>query len=59
VAMGCLLSIDSDAHRIAEFDHLRWGVTQARRAWVEPANVLNTRSRAEVLAYVAGKPERV
>jgi DNA polymerase (family 10) len=59
VAMGCVLSIDSDAHRIAEFDHLRWGVTQARRAWVEPANVLNTRSRAEVLEYVAGKPGRV
>jgi DNA polymerase (family 10) len=51
--------VDSDAHKTAEFDHLRWGVTQARRAWVEPGNLLNTRSRAEVLAFVAGKPERV
>jgi DNA polymerase (family X) len=59
VAMGCVLSIDSDAHKIAEFDHLRWGITQARRAWVEPGDVLNTRSRADVLAWVAGKPERV
>ena len=59
VSIGCVLSIDSDAHKTAEFDHLRWGVTQARRAWVEPANVLNTRSRADVLAYVAGKPGRV
>jgi DNA polymerase (family 10) len=59
VAMGCLLSIDSDAHKVAEFDHLRWGVTQARRAWVEPGNVLNTRSRADVLAWVAAKPKRV
>ncbi len=59
VAMGCLLSIDSDAHKTAEFDHLRWGVTQARRAWVEPGHLLNTRSRADVLAYVAGKPGRV
>jgi DNA polymerase (family 10) len=59
VAMGCVLSVDSDAHKTAEFDHLRWGVTQARRAWVEPGNLLNTRSRAEVLAFVAGKPERV
>ena len=31
-----MLSIDSDAHKTAEFDHLRWGITQARRAWVEP-----------------------
>jgi DNA polymerase (family X) len=59
VEVGCTLSIDSDAHRIAEFDHLRWGVTQARRAWVEAGHVLNTRSRADVLAWVAGKPGRV
>jgi DNA polymerase (family 10) len=59
ISMGCLLSVDSDAHKTAEFDHLRWGVTQARRAWVEPVNLLNTRSRAEVLEFVAGKPGRV
>jgi DNA polymerase (family X) len=59
IEVGCTLSIDSDAHRIAEFDHLRWGVSQARRAWVEPRHVLNTRSRADVLAWVAGKPGRV
>ncbi|MEO7665035.1 MAG: DNA polymerase/3'-5' exonuclease PolX [Candidatus Limnocylindrales bacterium] len=52
VAMGCRLSIDSDAHRVKEFDHLGWGVSQARRAWVEPATVLNTSSRAELLAWV-------
>ena len=32
---------------------------QARRAWVEPANVLNTRPLDELLAWVAGKPDRV
>jgi DNA polymerase (family 10) len=59
VAMGCLLSVDSDAHKTAEFEHLRWGITQARRAWIEPGHLLNTRSRSDVLAYVAGKPGRV
>ncbi len=59
VEVGCLLSIDSDAHKTAEFDHLGWGISQARRAWVEPADVLNTRSRADLLAWVAAKPERV
>ncbi len=59
VGMGCLISIDSDAHKIAEFSHLRWGVSQARRAWVEARHVLNTRSRADLLAWVAGKPGRV
>ena len=52
VEVGCLLAIDSDAHRVSEFEHLDWGVSQARRAWVEPAVVLNTRSRADLLAYV-------
>ena len=58
-SMGCLLSVDSDAHKIAEFDHLDWGISQARRAWVEPDQVLNTRSRADLLAWVAAKPDRV
>ncbi|MGH2463993.1 MAG: DNA polymerase/3'-5' exonuclease PolX [Candidatus Limnocylindrales bacterium] len=59
VAAGCLLALDSDAHRIEEFRHLEWAVGQARRAWVEPAVVLNTRSRAELLAWVAAKGERL
>jgi DNA polymerase (family 10) len=56
---GCILSIDSDAHRIGELDYVRWGVDQARRAWVEPRHVLNTRPLAELLAWVAAKPSRV
>ncbi len=59
VESGCILSIDSDAHRVEELDAVRWGVEQARRAWVEPRHVLNTRSLAELLAHVAGKPGRV
>ncbi len=58
VADGCVLSIDSDAHRTDELDYVRWGISQARRAWVEPANVVNTRDRDALLAWAAGKPER-
>ena len=57
--MGCLLSIDSDAHRTEELEYVRWGTDQARRAWVEPKDVLNTRPLADLLAWVAGKPDRV
>ena len=59
VEAGCVLSIDSDAHNTGELDDTRWGVMQARRAWVEPGVVLNTRSRADLLAWVAAKPTRV
>ena len=59
VSMGCLLTIDSDAHRTEELEYVRWGVDQARRAWVEPGQVLNTRPLPDLLAWVAGKPARV
>jgi DNA polymerase (family 10) len=53
LAAGCVVAIDSDAHRTAEFDHLEWGVSQARRAWVEPAAVVNARPRADLLAWLS------
>jgi DNA polymerase (family 10) len=36
--------ISSDAHATNAFGLLRWGVVVARRAWLEPEHVLNTRS---------------
>jgi DNA polymerase (family 10) len=59
VGMGCLVSIDSDAHDIKELDYVRWGVSQARRAWITPEVVLNTRSRADLLAWTGAKAGRV
>jgi len=58
VGMGCLVAIDSDAHDIDELHYLSWGVSQARRAWIGPDSVVNTRSRADLLAWAAGKPGR-
>ena len=58
VGLGCVLAIDSDAHDIDELDYVRWGISQARRAWVTPDVVVNTRSRADLLAWAAGKPGR-
>lgn len=40
---GVPIVISSDAHSRAGLDGLRWGVVVARRAWLEPAHVLNTR----------------
>ena len=56
---GCVFTIDSDAHRTEELDNLRWGTAMARRAWLGPERVMNTRSRAALLEWVAGKPQRV
>jgi DNA polymerase (family 10) len=40
---GVRLVVSTDAHSTAELDALRWGVAVARRAWLEPTDVLNTR----------------
>jgi DNA polymerase (family 10) len=40
---GVLVSINSDAHSTLDFRHLRFGIGQARRGWLAPADVLNTR----------------
>lgn len=39
---GVKLVIGSDAHSVAAFETLRWGVMVARRAWLQKADVLNT-----------------
>ena len=56
VGLGCVIAIDSDAHDWDELDDVRWGISQARRAWVEAPTVVNTWSRADLLAWAAGKP---
>jgi DNA polymerase (family 10) len=43
---GVLVSINSDAHSTFDFANLRYGVGQARRGWLEKADVLNTRPLA-------------
>jgi DNA polymerase (family 10) len=40
---GVRLVISTDAHSVAALGNLRWGVQMARRAWLGPDDVLNTR----------------
>ncbi len=40
---GVKLVINTDSHSSRGFGMLRWGVTVARRGWLEPADVANTR----------------
>jgi DNA polymerase (family 10) len=49
---GNRFTIDSDAHYLGEYGNLDWGVSQARRAWLEPRSVLNTLPLEGFLAAV-------
>jgi len=42
--MGVKIAISTDAHSTSGLSNLRYGVDQARRGWLEPDDVLNTRS---------------
>jgi DNA polymerase (family X) len=59
VQAGVTVVIDSDCHRALALDrHMRMGVGTARRGWVEPRHVLNTRPIGDVLAFIAAKRGR-
>jgi DNA polymerase (family 10) len=58
---GCLIAIDSDAHHAESLANIRYGIGIARRAWVEPRQVVNTWPLDELLAWLAERrlPERL
>jgi len=50
---GVMASINPDAHAIEHFDFVEAGVRVARKGWLEASQVLNTRSLAQVRAWLA------
>lgn len=56
VAAGVTVSIDSDCHRARLLARqMELGIGTARRGWVEPRHVLNTRPVSDVRAFIAAK----
>jgi DNA polymerase (family 10) len=56
IGAGAIVAIDSDCHRAEMLDRqMQLGIVTARRGWVEPRHVLNTRSIDEVRAEIAAK----
>jgi len=49
---GCLLTIDTDAHSVADLDLITYGVRTARRGWAEARDVLNARPLPALLAWL-------
>lgn len=50
--LGCLLAINTDAHRPGEFDLVHFGVGIARRAWATPEQVINTWAPERLRAWL-------
>ncbi len=52
VAMGIPLSINTDAHRPEEMDLMHFGVSMARRGWVEVDHVINTWNSERLVGWL-------
>jgi DNA polymerase (family 10) len=64
--LGCLFSINPDAHSIDEIDNIQWGVLMARKGAVPADRLLNTMSLAQFEAHLrqrkenqTGRPKRM
>jgi DNA polymerase (family 10) len=55
--LGCLFSINPDAHSTEEIDNVQWGVLMARKGAVPKDRVLNTLSLAQFEAHLRQRKE--
>ena len=46
--MGVKIAVSSDAHQVGNLGLVRFGIGQARRGWLEPEDVVNTKPLAEL-----------
>jgi DNA polymerase (family 10) len=52
-AMGLKLALSSDAHSTLALANIRFGVDQARRGWLGPDDVINSRSWSDLKTLLA------
>ena len=56
VERGVTVVVDSDCHRVENLARqMEFGVGTARRGWLEPRHVLNTKGLADIRSFVARK----
>ncbi len=49
---GVKLAVNTDSHLVDQLDYMFFGVSVARRAWLEKKDVLNTRGLSELLKFL-------
>ncbi|MGI4854191.1 MAG: DNA polymerase/3'-5' exonuclease PolX [Janthinobacterium lividum] len=58
-ALGCRISVNTDAHSMEDLDKMRFGITQLRRAWLTAGDILNTLDADSFLAALRPRPAAV
>jgi DNA polymerase (family 10) len=54
-SLGVTIEIGPDAHSTLGLDYMEIGIGIARKGWLEPSDVLNTRSAEDVLAFARAR----
>lgn len=52
---GIKLAINTDAHDLKRLDEMPYGVSVARRAWLEPGDVINTMPVEDLIRFLQGR----
>lgn len=55
MALGVKLAINTDAHKVEQFDLRHYGVATAQRGWATPDAIVNTWSLEKLLAFIRPK----
>jgi len=58
IELGALVAISTDTHQIADLANMDLGVGTARRAWIEPARVINAWPLEKLRAWVKDSRSR-
>jgi DNA polymerase (family 10) len=54
--LGCKIAINTDSHDTRHMEKMKYGIRQLRRAWLSPADVLNTLGPDAFLAALRPRP---
>jgi len=54
--LGCKIVINSDSHEARNLGSMEYGLRQLRRAWLAPADVLNTLGQQDLMAALRPRP---
>lgn len=58
MTFGCMMSINPDAHAMAEIDNLQWGVAMARKGSIPPERMINCMTAQQFKRFISGKPAK-
>lgn len=54
---GVQLSVNTDAHSLPDLQQMKWGITVARRGWLEPSDIINTLTLDQFVDWKNGRQQ--